>query len=117
MTAARTSSARQRAAPCEDAAVPVFFAIIVLFSATLLVLRVKARLGRMRAGDFIKVAIPRTVDRPLAVGTRLDAAHALKKAGVPMAEVRRLSDGAHEQELVDRYWQIKDLPRAKVVND
>jgi hypothetical protein len=72
------------------------------------------RRGGLRAGDFIKVAIPRTADKPLAMGTRLDIAAALKKRGTNAAELRPLLDGAHDQELLDRYWKEMDLPEAKV---
>ena len=64
----------------------------------------------MRAGDFTKVAIPRTADEPLAMGTRLDIAAALKKRGHKVDELRPLLDGAHDQELLDRYWKAMDQP-------
>jgi hypothetical protein len=58
----------------------------------------------MPKGDLWKVAIPRTVTGQLAMGTRIDIAAALKKRGVPREEIDRLFDGAHDQELLDRYW-------------
>jgi hypothetical protein len=65
-------------------------------------------LARSKVGDFVKVEIPRTLGAPLAMGTRLDCAAALKKAGVPREEIAPLVDGRHDQELLDRYWQVKD---------
>ena len=63
---------------------------------------------RMRMGDLIKVEIPRRLGDPLATGTRMDCAAALNKAGVPREEVARLVDGAHDQDLLDRYWAVRD---------
>jgi len=74
-------------------------------------LKLRARMGgSVRLGDFVKVPIPRTLDRPLATGTRLDIAAALKKAGTPPAELRPLLDGEHDAELLERYWKLKDAP-------
>jgi hypothetical protein len=85
-------------------------------AALAMIVRVRRTMGPLRAGDFWKVDVPRTVDRPLAMGTRLDAAAALKKSGVPADELRVLIDGDHDQELVDRYWRAKELAAAKVVS-
>jgi hypothetical protein len=63
--------------------------------------------ARMPKGDLWKVAIPRTVTGQLAMGTRIDIAAALKKRGVPREETDRLFDGAHDQELLDRYWSTE----------
>ena len=81
---------------------------IVLLTALLLGLRARAQLRRLRRGDLVKVPIPRTLAGPLAIGTRLDAGAALKKAGMPTRAVRALLDGDHDQELLDRYWALKD---------
>jgi len=62
---------------------------------------------KMPKGDLWKVAIPRTVQGQLAMGTRIDVAAALKKRGVPREEIDRLFDGAHDQELLDRYWSTE----------
>ena len=82
----------------------IIIAIAIALAALLFVARMRAKLGPIRAGDFVKVAIPRTLERPLAMGTRLDIAAALKKRGVPPDELRPLLDGNHDQELLDRYW-------------
>ncbi len=94
--------------------VGVTLAVIVAVVAVWLAVR--RTFGTLRAGDFFKVAIPRTVDKPLSMGTRLDCASALKKAGVPRAEIDRLLQGELDQQLVDLYWQHKDVPSAKVVS-
>ena len=60
---------------------------------------------RMKTGDLWKVKIPRTLDKPLAMGTRLDIAAALAKDGVSKDEIRTLTDGAHDRELLARYWE------------
>ncbi len=62
----------------------------------------------VRAGDFVKVGIPRTADRPLAMGTRMDIAAALKKRGDSPGDLRSLIDGTRDQELLDRYWAASD---------
>jgi len=59
------------------------------------------------SGNLVKVAIPR-VAGSIAMGTRLDALSALKQAGLSADELRRLGDGSHDQDLLDRYWQIVD---------
>jgi hypothetical protein len=64
--------------------------------------------GPMRMGDFFKVEIPRTLDKPLAIGTRMDIAAALEKGGATREELATLCDGAHDRELLDRYWAMKD---------
>lgn len=84
----------------------IALAIVIVIGLTLL--KWTRRHGAPRAGDFFKVAIPRTLDRPLAMGTRMDVAAVLKKAGVPTAEIRGLIDGAHDEELLARYWAIRD---------
>ena len=72
------------------------------------------RLTRGGLGDFIKIAIPRMVDKPLAMGTRLDDAAALKKRGYPLDQLRPLIDGGRDQELVDLYWKEADLGTAAI---
>ena len=79
--------------------------VIAVVSIAFAVLRVRTKLGgEFRAGDFFKTTIPRTLDRPLAMGTRLDIAAALKKRGTTREELKPLLDGNHDQELLDRYW-------------
>jgi hypothetical protein len=79
-------------------------AIAIGLAVLVFVMRARAKLGPLRAGDFMKVAIPRSLDGPLAMGTRLDIAAALKKRGTSPTELRPLLDGNHDQELLDRYW-------------
>jgi hypothetical protein len=93
-------------------AFPIAFAVAV---GLLVVLKVMRGMRGMRAGDFVKVKIPRTVDRPLAMGTRLDIAAALTKRGHKAETVRPLIDGDHDQALLDAYWQELDLAKATVV--
>ena len=89
--------------------------IAIVVGGLLLVLKLRRAFpDGLRGGDFFKVEIPRTVDKPLAMGTRLDIAAALKKRGHKPDDLRPLLDGAHDQELLDRYWKEKDLPEAKV---
>jgi hypothetical protein len=83
-------------------------AIVAGVAIGLVLLRWTIRYGAPRAGDFVKVAIPRMLDKPLAMGTRLDIAAALKKAGTRREELAPLCDGAHDRELLDRYWAMKD---------
>jgi hypothetical protein len=64
-------------------------------------------LARMKKGDLFRVAIPRTLDKPLAMGTRLDIAAALAQDGVSRDEIRTLVDGAHDRELLARYWSAR----------
>ena len=80
-------------------------AVAVVVAIIAIAVRVRRSFGTPRAGDFFKVAIPKTVDKPLSMGTRLDCASALLKAGVPRAEIDRLIKGELDQELVDLYWQ------------
>lgn len=82
----------------------VILGVVVLVNALVLMLRARRRLRGLRTGDLVKVPIPRTLERPLAMGTRLDIAAELKKRGVPLDELRPLLDGNHDQELLDRYW-------------
>jgi hypothetical protein len=89
--------------------------LALTFGAVFLVLRIRRAFpDGFRAGDFVKVAIPRTADSPLAMGTRLDVAAALKKRGHAPADLRPLLDGRHDQELLDRYWKEMDMPQATV---
>lgn len=81
---------------------------IALLTAVLVGLRARAQLRRLRRGDLVRVPIPRTLAGPLSTGTRLDAGAALKKAGMPIHEVRALTNGDHDQELLDRYWALID---------
>jgi hypothetical protein len=84
---------------------------ILLINIAILILRARAKLGgSLRMGDFFRVDIPRTADQPLAMGTRLDCAAVLKVAGVPKDELRKLIDGNHDQELLDRYWKLPQAP-------
>lgn len=93
-------------------AFPVAFAVAV---GLLVVVRVMRGMKGMRAGDFVKVKIPRTLEKPLAMGTRLDAAAALTKRGYKPDTLRPLLDGHHDQELLDAYWKELDLAQATVV--
>ena len=77
---------------------------MVLLTALILGLRARARMKGLRAGDLVKVPIPRELAGPLAIGTRLDIGAALKQRGMPRAEVRLLLDGEHDEELLQRYW-------------
>ena len=85
---------------------------MVLLTAIILGLRARARLKGLRAGDLVRVPIPRTLDQPLAMGTRLDIAAALKRAGIARDEIRPLLDGDHDQELLDRYWALPGVADA-----
>lgn len=80
-------------------AIAIPLGLVVLF----LMVR-RAFPGGLKAGDFFSVAIPKSANPPLAMGTRLDVMAALKKRGVAEDEIRRLGDGSHDQELLDRYW-------------
>ena len=83
----------------------VVVVVIAVVSIAFAVLRVRAKLdGEFRAGDFFKTSIPRTLERPLAMGTRLDIAAALKKRGMAREEIKQLLDRNNDQELLDRYW-------------
>jgi hypothetical protein len=88
---------------------PIAFAVAVGLLVVFKVMR------GMRAGDLVKVKIPRTLERPLAMGTRLDAAAALGKRGYTAETLRPLIDGNHDQELLDAYWKEIDLAKATVV--
>jgi hypothetical protein len=90
-------------------AVPIAFAVAVGLLVVFQLMR------GIRAGDFVKVKIPRTLERPLAMGTRLDAVAALKKRGYTPDTLRPLLDGNHDQELLDAYWEEIDLAKATVV--
>jgi hypothetical protein len=93
-------------------AFPIAFAVAV---GLLVVAKVMRSMKGVRAGDFVKVKIPRTLERPLAMGTRLDMAAALKKRGYKPEALRPLLDGKHDQELLDAYWKELDLAKATVV--
>lgn len=62
------------------------YILVALVPLILVALRFKQAFpGGLEKGDFLRVAVPRTdEDGPLAMGTRLDVAASLKKAGVPM---------------------------------
>ena len=72
--------------------------------------------GAMQVSDMQvrDIMVPRAqmtvikAEAPLAMGTRLDCASVLKKAGVPRDELGKLIDGNHDQELLDRYWKLMD---------
>lgn len=83
----------------------MWYVVIIAITAVIMSLRIWRALRGKGAGDFLKVAIPRTVDKPLSMGTRLDIAAALKKHGAKPVDLRPLLDGAHDQELLDRYWK------------
>jgi hypothetical protein len=89
----------------------ILFGITIALVALIIILKVR-RATRGGLGDFMKVAIPRTIDKPLAMGTRLDAAAALKKRGYKLDQLRPLIDGGRDQELVDLYWKEADLATA-----
>ena len=76
----------------------------------LLALRFKqAFQGGLKKGDFLRVDVPRTdEDGPLAMGTRLDVAASLKKAGVPMDQIRTWIDRKDDAALLERYWALHD---------
>jgi hypothetical protein len=69
-------------------------------------LKVARTVGPMKLGDLASVPIPRS--GPLAMGTRLEVAAALKKAGATQAEVRALIETGNDEELLRRYWELKD---------
>jgi hypothetical protein len=77
-----------------------------LFAGLGFTLKWKRILGPMKLGDFVSVPIPRS--GPLAMGTRLEVAEALKKAGASQAEVRALIDARDDEELLRRYWELRD---------
>jgi hypothetical protein len=81
---------------------------VVVLNVVIFALRTRSRMRGMQTGDFIKVSIPRTADGPLAMGTRLDIAAALIKAGTPRAELRPLIESHDDQALLDRYWAMID---------
>jgi hypothetical protein len=58
------------------------------------------------AGDLVSVPIPRS--GPLKIGTRIEVAAALKKAGANMADLGPLIDAHDDEELLRRYWELKD---------
>lgn len=84
----------------------VLLGLAVAGGAFIIYLRGRQQLKGAQLGDFVKVAIPRTLEngRPLAVGTRLDIAAALKKKGVPVETLRPLIDGGRDAELLALYW-------------
>jgi hypothetical protein len=74
----------------------------------LLALAVGVKVARLAAvaKDLGGGAIPR--EGPLPMGTRLEVAEALKKAGVSMAELRPIIDARDDEELLRRYWEMKE---------
>ena len=83
------------------------YVLIIGFAVAVVLLKLGPLL-KLRAGDLVRVAIPRTAERPLATGTRLDVAAALEKAGESRAEVSALLQAGDDAELLRRYWRIKD---------
>ncbi len=51
---------------------------------------------------------PGRLNELAAEGTRLEVAEALKKAGTDLAELRALIDARDDEELLQRYWELKD---------
>jgi hypothetical protein len=82
----------------------------VLLAALTLLLKLRGAFpDGVKAGDFWKVEVPRTLqDGPLAMGTRLDIGALLKKSGVPLDVVRGLIDAGNDAELLRRYWALRD---------
>ena len=77
-------------------------------------LRARCELAGAKLGDFVSVKVPRNLDDgPLAMGTRLDVAAALAKAGVPRHEVRGLIDTRNDAALLARYWALHDTDTAQ----
>jgi hypothetical protein len=89
----------------------VWYIVSIALAAVIVTIKIWLAVRGKGAGDFFKVAIPRTLDKPLAMGTRLDIAAALKKHGTQVDELRPLLDGAHDQELLDRYWNALEPPQ------
>ena len=80
--------------------------LAVAFTALVIVVKVVRVAGSMEAGDLVRVPIPRS--GPLAMGTRLDVVAALKKAGESPADLRALIEARDDDELLRRYWELKD---------
>ena len=82
------------------------YILVALIPAVLLALRFKQAFPEgLKKGDFFRVSVPRTDEAgPLAMGTRLDVAASLKKAGVPMEQLRTWIDAA----LLEHYWELHD---------
>jgi hypothetical protein len=87
----------------------VLIGIFTAIGLALIALKARRLLPGAKLGDFVRVPIPRsTSGRSLAMGTRLDVAAALKKAGTPPDELRRLIDARDDDELLRRYWAHHD---------
>ena len=86
------------------------YPLVALIPLVLLALRFKQAFpGGLKKGDFLRVSVPRTdEDGPLAMGTRLDVAASLKKAGVPMDQLRTWIDAKDDAALLERYWELHD---------
>ena len=80
--------------------------LVVVLTALLIVVKVLRATGSMEAGDLVRVPIPRS--GPLAMGTRLDVAAALKKAGESTTDLSALVEARDDNELLRRYWELKD---------
>lgn len=60
------------------------------------------------------VRVPRTdEDGPLAMGTRLDVAASLKKAGVSRDQLRTWIDARDDAALLARYWELHDAAQER----
>jgi hypothetical protein len=84
----------------------VWLTLFAVLVASLVIAIKVFRVGStMNAGDLMRVEIPR--EGPLAMGTRLDVAAALKKAGEDPAELQALIRAEDDEELLRRYWTWK----------
>ena len=92
------------------------YILVALVPLLFLALRFKQAFpGGLKKGDFLSVAVPRTdEDGPLAMGTRLDVAASLKKAGVPMDQIRTWIDAKNDAALLARYWELHDAAEPRV---
>jgi hypothetical protein len=86
------------------------YVLVALIPGVILALRFKQAFpGGVNKGDFFKVDVPRSAeDGPLATGTRLDVAASLKKAGIPMEQIRAWIDAKDDAALLERYWELHD---------
>lgn len=86
------------------------YILVAVIPVVVLALRFKQAFpGGLKKGDFLRVSVPRTAeDGPLAMGTRLDVAASLKKAGVPMEQIRTWIDTQDDAALLERYWELHD---------
>ena len=84
------------------------YLLVAFVPLVLLALRFKQAFPKgLQKGDFLRVEVPRTAEAgPLAMGTRLDVAASLKKAGVPMDQLRAWIDAKDDAALLERYWEL-----------